>query len=96
MLTKLKGKGIAHDEVDGLLPENKERRTQLFEASGLKGKYPQVFIVTNTNGAEDIKFVGDAEKFDELLEMDTIPLEILDANPDIVTFDMMFKDCEKL
>ena len=92
MITALKAKGYAFDEVDGLQPENKDRRNALFECSGLKGKYPQVFIQTSET---ETTFVGDGEAFNELLEMDDVPAEVLSANPDIKTFTSTFAECDK-
>lgn len=90
MLTTFKGKKIKVEEVDGVLPENKERRSAMFAKSGLTGKYPQVFI----KYGDDLEFVGDAEKFNELCELQEMPKEILDANPDIVTFSQVFSGVE--
>ncbi len=91
MLTALKGKGLTFDTVDGYLPEQKEQRDKLFGISGLRGKYPQVFVRTG----DEIEFIGDAEAFNELLELDDLPVEVLAANPDIVTFAKRFAACEK-
>ncbi len=94
-MTKFKAKGVAFDEVDGYLPENLERRSQLFGISGLKGKYPQAFIVDISTGEELITFIGDSEKMDELLECDDLPEEVLAANPDIPNFNKVFLTCER-
>jgi hypothetical protein len=70
------------------LPENKELRTILFKTSGVTGRYPQIFI----KRGDETKFVGDYDKFSELCELAQMPAEVLAANPDIVTFDHVFKD----
>ena len=89
--TKLQGKGFAFDELDGMEPSNHDVRTELFELSGIKGKFPQIFIVRNDGKKE---FVGDYEKFESLLELDELPEDVLAANPDIMTFAKTFAGCE--
>jgi hypothetical protein len=40
--------------------------------------------------------MGDAEGMDELLEADSIPAEILAANPSIKTFNTAFEGCTRV
>ena len=89
--TKLKGKGFAFDEIDGMDPDNHDLRSKLFTLSGLKGQYPQIFIKQESS---DIQFIADYEKFESLLELETLPQEVLASNPDIVTFAATFTGCE--
>ena len=78
----IKGNKIQFDKFDGSLPENKEIRDKLFGVSGLRGKYPQCFL--ESDGA--YRFIGLWDQIEELIESDTIPVEVLDANPSIPTF----------
>jgi len=58
----------------------------MFELSGLRGQYPQVFI----QSGEEVTFIGNAEKINELLDCDDLPEEVKKANPDIPTFNKVF------
>ena len=82
-----RGKKIPVEEVDGLKPENKEARSELFACSGLRGQYPQVFI--RSGGA--LSFVGDFEKLQSLNDCEDLPADVLAANPAIETFSAVFK-----
>ena len=84
----LGSKGVFFVEVDGALDENRERRNELFGISGQRGKYPQVFI--DREGA--VEFVGSWDTLETLNDMSQIPQEVLDANPDIRTFEHVFAD----
>ena len=88
----LKSKKVAFSELDGSLSENKEKRDQLFSASGLRGKYPQVFIESSSG---DIKFVGGYDKMVELAESDSLDSSLLEANPSIETFTKTFGSVSK-
>lgn len=59
----LNAKGIAFQSVDGALDENHAFRNQLFAVSGVRGKYPQVFIRSDSG----IQYVGDWPKLEVLL-----------------------------
>lgn len=85
-------KRVVYSTVDGSMPEEKERRDQLFAVSSMRGKYPQVFI--EKDGGELI-FVGQWEKIQELLECDDIPAEVLASNPTIETFTKTFVDVKR-
>jgi len=85
-------KKVVYSTVDGSLPEEKERRDQLFSVSSLRGKYPQVFI--EKEGGE-LVFVGQWDKIQELLECDDIPSEVLAANPTISTFTNVFAEVKR-
>ena len=82
-----RGKKIPVEEIDGLKPENKEARSELFACSGLRGQYPQVF--TRAGGA--LAFVGDFEKIQSLNDCEDLPADVLAANPAIETFSAVFK-----
>ena len=79
----LRGKKLIHDKVDGVLPENKEVRDKLFSISGQRGKYPQCFIA---DGEGNYRFVGMWDEVESLVDCDTLPAEVLAANPSISTF----------
>lgn len=78
----LLGNKIQFDKVDGSLVENKEIRDKLFASSGLRGKYPQCFL--ESDGV--YRFIGLWDQIEELVESDTIPADVLAANPSIQTF----------
>jgi hypothetical protein len=73
--------------MDGSLDGNKECRTKMFETSGKRALYPQVFT---HQGAGELTFIGDMEMVQDLVESDDIPDEILAANPTINTFKKIF------
>ena len=58
-------------------------RNKLFNISGKRAVYPQCFIAS---GGDDIVFVGDWEAVESLLECESIPADVLAANPTIQTF----------
>lgn len=55
-LSLLGNLGIPHDVVDGMDPSQKEKRDMLFEISGIRGNYPQLFLTTQF-GKEN-RFLG--------------------------------------
>ena len=90
MLAALAAKKVRFYEVDGADPVQKELRGRLFDLSGLRGKYPQVFV-------QDVdaryEFVGDWADLQALLDSDGLPVEVLHANPGIRTFTSVFGAC---
>lgn len=88
----LTGKQIAFDKIDGGLEENKEIRNTLFGISSHRGQYPQCFI-RKVDGS--YKFIGLWEQFESLTDCETLPKDVLEANPTIETISSVFKDCEK-
>lgn len=66
-------KKVRFIEIDGMDPEQKEIRTQLFDISGLRGKYPQIFIQKEGQ----YEFIGDWDEFEGLLDADGYPPEVL-------------------
>lgn len=87
----ISGKKLVFETLDGASPDNLEMRNKLFGISSLRGKYPQVFIKTG----DEYSFVGNKETIEELLESNDLPAEVLDANPDLPTFDRTFAKCSK-
>lgn len=79
----LKGNKVQFEKVDGSYPDNKDLRDILFGVSGQRGKYPQCFLKDESGS---YTFVGLWEEVESLIECDTIPAEVLAANPQIKTF----------
>ncbi len=77
--------------IDGADAKNKDERNKLFEISGVRGNYPQVFL----HEGEETSFVGDYEAVIDLVESNDIPEDILAANPGIKTFNQVFSRCRK-
>ena len=72
--------------MDAADPVNHELRTELFGISGVRGKFPQVFIATDASAT---KFVGDFDKIQELIENNALPADVLSKN-NIASFDSVF------
>jgi hypothetical protein len=79
--------------VDGSDSTIKEERDALFAISGIRGNYPQTF---KEYSSSDIKFVGDWEQIESLNEMETLPQEVKDANPEIATLSSVLIDVQKI
>jgi hypothetical protein len=63
MRTLLQSQGFLEmDLLDGADPHHKSRRNELFEISGMRANYPQLFVVAGTK----IRFVGDLERVQRL------------------------------
>jgi hypothetical protein len=60
--TILSSQGLKYGVVDGSDPESENWRDELLELSGMKGTYPQLFLIDD----EKVEFLGD---FNKLLEM---------------------------
>jgi hypothetical protein len=80
---------ISYDTLDGSDPDNKDIRNELFKLSDMRGMYPQFFIVTENINNEDVetKFLGDFETIEGINDSSSLPMEILDANPTLLTWD---------
>jgi len=63
-LTILRGKGIEPVVVDASDSDAKERRDKLFEISGVRGNYPQIFKVHGRRTT----FLGDFDAFQDMNE----------------------------
>ena len=72
-LTMFRGKKIKHTVVDGTDPSQKETRNALFGISGIRGNYPQFFLVEGNETS--IKFIGDFDYIAALNEMGQLSLE---------------------
>ena len=71
-------------------------RDSLFQISGVRGNYPQLFVSVSSTPPTPPEFLGAWEKVEEMNELNDLPREVLEANPDIVTLDMVFGECEKI
>ena len=71
-------------------------RDSLFQISGVRGNYPQLFVSVSSSPPTPPEFLGAWEKIEEMNELNDLPREVLEANPDIVTLDMVFGECEKV
>jgi hypothetical protein len=50
--------------VDGMDPNQREKRNALFDISGVRGNYPQLFLTRGEGGDEVNEFLGDYEWFE--------------------------------
>ena len=78
-MTILDGMNVKPAEVvDGSDISMKERRNQLFDVSGIRGKYPQFFLINSKGEKEDgggndsITSLGDFETFEWLNDEGTL------------------------
>ena len=80
---------IMYETVDGSDPSNKEIRNELFRISDTRGAYPQFFVVTDhgDDSEQQISFLGDFEIIEGINDSSSLPKEILDANPTLLTWD---------
>ena len=86
----MESKKVNFFEVDGSDAEQKELRSTLFNLSGLRGKYPQVFL---QDAGGQYSFVADWDEFEGLLDSDGLPPNVLKENPGIETFTTVFSCC---
>lgn len=79
---------ITYETVDGSDPSNKEIRNELFAISDTRGAYPQFFIVTDHGDDSElqISFLGDFETIEGINDSSSLPNEILDVNPTLLTW----------
>ena len=87
-----------YEVVDGMDPAQRQRRDELFRISDIRGNYPQFFVerqVDNGYGGTrtKVEFWGSYERMEQLNEVDSLPPDVLLANPDIETWERVFGDC---
>lgn len=87
-----------YEVVDGMDPAQRQRRDELFRISDIRGNYPQFFVerqVDNGYGGTKTKveFWGSYERMEQLNEVDSLPPDVLLANPDVETWERVFGDC---
>lgn len=63
--------------------------------TGVRGNYPQMFVMVEGLMSK-IEFLGSWGKIEEMNELNDLPEEVLTKNPELVTLDMVFKECETL
>jgi hypothetical protein len=63
------------------------RRDELFRISGKRGVYPQFFLVRVEKASKTTTYLGDWEYVEAVNDASGYPDEILDNNPQIVTWD---------
>ncbi len=80
-------KHIPYTIVDGMDPNQRQKRNQLFDISGLRGNYPQFFFEYQ-NGT--IQYLGNFSKLERLNESSNLPSEVLSRHVQIETWDKMF------
>lgn len=86
----LLSKRIPYVTVDGMDPEQRERRNELFQISGIRGQYPQYFFQYPD---QTISFLGGFETLDNLNETTTMSEEHISRYyPEIKTWNQTFKD----
>lgn len=80
---------ITYETVDGSDPSKKKIRNELFTISDTRGAYPQFFVVTDHGDDSElqISFLGDFETIEGINDSSSLPKEILDANPTLLTWD---------
>jgi hypothetical protein len=83
--TLLTSKNIDFIKIDGSVPENKEKRDELFAISTTRGNYPQCFF--EIDGTHEFVGIWEGEGgIETMAECDDIPENILTENPQIKTF----------
>mmetsp|Transcript_25411 Transcript_25411/g.37814 ORF Transcript_25411/g.37814 Transcript_25411/m.37814 type:complete len:176 (+) Transcript_25411:108-635(+) len=80
-------KQIPYTTVDGMDPNQRQKRNELFDISGLRGNYPQFFFEYQNKG---IQYLGNFSTLERLNESSNLPLEVLSRHVEIETFDKIF------
>jgi len=100
----------SHIDVTHNASSHLRSRNELFSLSGVRGNFPQFFLVENngkgagstnddvvsssceSDSASTIRFLGDWDKIEALNDASSLPDEILDANPSIITWEKVLGD----
>lgn len=77
--------GCQCSQICSVLVTFSDRRDTLFELSGIRGKYPQFFLIDERK--QELTFLGDWEAIEGVNDATSLPREILNANPSIVTWE---------
>ena len=80
-------RSVPHIVVDGMDPNQREKRNELFEISGVRGNYPQFFFESKDG---TITFLGNFEKLESLNETSGLPQDILSQHPELETWEKVF------
>lgn len=86
-LSWLSIRGVPHVIVDGMDPEQRPVRNELFGISGIRANYPQFFF-QNAEGV--ISFLGSFDRIEMLNETSGLPPEVLVQHPELETWDKVF------
>lgn len=86
-LTLLKAKKTPHVTIDGMNPDQRDIRNELFEVSGMRGNYPQLFFVFRDGSTT---FLGGWEKIETINDASDLPADVLQGNPEIETWTSVF------
>mmetsp|Transcript_2733 Transcript_2733/g.3141 ORF Transcript_2733/g.3141 Transcript_2733/m.3141 type:complete len:128 (-) Transcript_2733:317-700(-) len=73
--------------VNGMDPNERERRNQLFEVSKIRGNYPQFFFIHQDGSTH---YIGNFDEIQNVNETSNLPKDILDQNPNILTWERVF------
>jgi hypothetical protein len=72
-----KAHGLNPELVDGADPSNNDRRNTLFEISGIRGNYPQFFLVQSNNKTI---FLGNFETIESMNDAGTLNMNIISSD----------------
>ena len=86
-LSWFNSRAVPHIVIDGMDPNQRERRTRLFNISGVQGNYPQFFFEFQDG---TINFLGGFDKIESLNETSGLPPEVLAQHPELETWDKVF------
>ncbi len=89
-LSWFNSRAVPHVVIDGMDPNQRERRTKLFNISGISGNYPQFFFEYEDG---TINFFGSFDKIDQLNETSSLPADVLAQHPEVETWDKSFSSC---
>ena len=79
---------IPYETIDGSDPANKNVRNELFKLSDMRGIYPQFFVVSGKGDEPpQTTFLGDWETIEGINDSSSLPAELLEANPTLLTWD---------
>ena len=80
-------KRIPYTIVDGMDPNQRQKRNELFDISGIRANYPQFFFEYQTG---TIQYLGNFGKLERLNESSNLPSEVLSRHVEIETWDKIF------
>jgi hypothetical protein len=62
------------------------RRNQLFEISGVRGEYPQFFLIEKSG---ETHYIGDWETVESINDTSGLPKAMVETDPGAVTWDRL-------
>ena len=69
-------------------PLHISRRNELFNISGIRGQYPQFFLLDENNQAQ---YVGNWDTIEGINDNSDLPDDVLEANPSIITWEKVLQ-----